>query len=601
MKPSHAGRLAAALGLLCMTGCNFAPPYARPTTSTSAAFKEAVVATPASDPAGASGAAGAGAAAGEPAGIGWKTARPEDATIQSHWWEVYQDPQLDDLEARVAISNQTVVAAEASYRAAYAMTQEAQAQLYPTLSLAPSATREKTSAALAGIGGGLSGAATTGGATTGGATTGGTTTAPGSGTGANSTAGNLSSAGGTRNIFAVPLEASYQIDLWGSVRNTVAENRFAAQASAAQLANAILSTQSTLAQDYFQLRVADEQRRILEITVADYRASLRLVRTLVETGEDSEADVATAETQLESAMASATDVGVARAQYEHAIAVLIGVSPSEFSIPYRRLDQALPTLPVGVPSDLLERRPDIAAAERQVAQSNAQIGVARAAYFPSLTLSASGGYESTAVSNLFKSPNLFWSAGPTLAQALFDGGARRAATAQARAQNESETATYRQTVLAAIQSVEDNLAELRILAVELEQAHRATLSAKRAVELTVVLFRNGVDSYVNVISAQNAFLSARETELQVQLRQLTTSVSLINDLGGGWSFGELAQTERMARQPPRATGAPIPPENLGSVPSPPPLPLGEIQPDDLIKQNDATMGPAPGGGASKVH
>jgi hypothetical protein len=184
---------------------------------------------------------------------------------------------------------------------------------------------------------------------------------------------------------------------------------------------------------------------------------------------------------------------------------------------------------------------------------------------------------------------------------LFDGGARRAATAQARAQNESETATYRQTVLAAIQSVEDNLAELRILALELEQAHRATLSAKRAVELTVVLFRNGVDSYVNVISAQNAFLSARETELQVQLRQLTTSVSLINDLGGGWSFGELAQTERTARQPPRTDGGvSIPPENLSSVPSPPPLPLGEIQPDDLIKQNDATMGPTPGGGASKV-
>jgi NodT family efflux transporter outer membrane factor (OMF) lipoprotein len=591
MRLAHAGWIGAALGILCLAGCNFAPHYARPTTSTSAAFKEAVVATPASDPANKSGAPHAGAAAAEPTGIGWKTAQPQDAAIQSHWWEVYQDPQLDDLEARVAISNQTVVAAAASYRAAYAMTQEAQAQLFPTLSLAPSATREKTSAALAGIGGGIPG-----GATTGAATTGGTTTAAGSGTGANSTTGSLSTAGGTRNLFAVPLEASYQIDLWGSVRNTVAENRFAAQASAAQLANAVLSTQSTLAQDYFQLRVADEQRRILEITVADYRSSLRLVRALVETGEDSEADVATAETQLESAMASATDVGVARAQYEHAIAVLIGVSPSEFSIPYRRLDQALPTIPVGVPSDLLERRPDIAAAERQVAESNAQIGVARAAYFPSLTLSASGGYESTAVSNLFKSPNLFWSAGPSLAQVLFDGGARRAASAQARAQSESETATYRQTVLAAIQSVEDNLAQLRILAVELGQAHRATLSAKRAVELTVVLFRNGVDSYVNVISAQNAFLSARETELQVQLRQLTTSVSLINDLGGGWSFGDLAQTERMARQPPRAGGPSIPPENSGPpVPSPPPLPLNEIQPDDLIKQNEATMGPAPGG------
>ncbi len=593
MKPMNGWWPAAtALGVLSLAGCNFAPPYARPPTSTSAAFKEAVVATPASDPAAgaAAGDPAAAAAGGHPAGIGWKTAQPQDAAIQSHWWEVYQDSQLNDLEARVAISNQTVAAAEASYRAAYAMTQEAQAQLFPTLSLAPSATREKTSAALAGIGGGVPGSATT---------TGGTTT-PAAGTGTNSTAGSPSTASGTRNIFAVPLEASYQIDLWGSVRNTVAENRFAAQASAAQLANAVLSTQSTLAQDYFQLRFADEQRRILEITVADYRASLRLVQKLVETGEDSEADVATAETQLESAMASATDVGVARAQYEHAIAVLIGVSPSEFSIPYRRLDQALPTIPVGVPSDLLERRPDIAAAERQVAESNAQIGVARAAYFPTLTLSASGGYESTATNNLFKSPNLFWSAGPSLAQVLFDGGARRAATSQARAQNDSETATYRQTVLAAIQSVEDNLAELRILSVELGQAHRATVSAQRAVELTVVLFRNGVDSYVNVISAQNAFLSARETELQVQLRQLTTSVSLINDLGGGWSVSDLAQTERMARQSPHAgEAASIPAENSGPpVPSPPPLPLGEIQPDDLIKQNEATMGPAPRGSGS---
>ncbi len=554
--------------MTALSACNFAPHYERPPLKPTPVFKEAVP--------------------GDAGAQGWKVATPDDAPIHDNWWTVYGDAQLDALEARVAISNQTVIAAAANYRAAHALAQEAQAQLFPTLSLAPSATREKSSAALAGIGGGVGTAASTGGATA----AGGTTTA--GGTTATTTTAGGSSYGGTHNIFDLPLEASYQLDLWGSVRNTVAENRFAAQASAAQLANAVLSTQSTLAQDYFQLRVADEQRRILETTSADYQASLRLVQTLVKSGVDSEADVASAESQLQSAMAAATDAGIARAQYEHAIAVLIGVSPAEFSIPYQHLSQPLPVIPVSVPSDLLERRPDIAAAERQVAETNAEVGVARAAFFPTLTLSATGGYESTAVSQLFKLPNRYWSAGPSLAQSLFDGGERRAAVAQARALNDSEVATYRQTVLAAFQSVEDNLAALRILALELRQAHQATVAAKRAVELTVVLFRNGVDSYVNVITAQNAFLSARETELQVQLKQLTASVALINDLGGGWSASRLHDTELMAQHPPAAGSVPTP--DLGKpVPNPPPLPLGEIQPDDLVKLDDAAMGPTPAG------
>jgi NodT family efflux transporter outer membrane factor (OMF) lipoprotein len=556
--------LACGGGLLILLGCNFAPHYDAPKTEPSPAFKEAVP-------------------GGDTAGQGWKLADPRDAALRNNWWEAYHDPQLDDLESRVAISNQTIIAAEASYRAAYALVLEAQAQLFPTLSLVPSATREKSSASVSGAGSGTAAAA------------------PGS-TGPTATATTATGASTlTHNIFTFPLEASYQIDLWGSIRNTVAANRYAAQASAAQLANALLSTQSTLAQDYFQLRVADEQRRILEITVADYRASLHLVHTLVDSGVDSEADIASAETQLESAMAQATDVGVARAEYEHAIAVLIGVSPGKFSIPYQHFNQQLPSIPVGVPSDLLERRPDIAAAERQVAQSNAQIGVARAAYFPSLTLSASGGYESTALSNLFNLPNRFWSVGPSLAQVIFDGGARRAAVAEARALNDSQVATYRQTVLSAFQTVEDNLAALRILSVELAQAHKATVAAKRAVELTVVLYRNGVDSYVQVITAQNAFLSARETELQVQLKQLTASVALINDLGGGWTTSDLGQNERMAAHPPEAGKEPqIPVENSGpAVPNPPSMPPGEILPDDFVKRMDDTMAPSPGDGSNK--
>jgi NodT family efflux transporter outer membrane factor (OMF) lipoprotein len=554
-----------AAGLLLLAGCNFAPHYDPPKTAPSPAYKEAVP-------------------GGDAAAQGWKVAEPRDAALRGNWWELYGDPQLNDLESRVAISNQTIVAAEASYRAAYALVLEAQAQLFPTLSLEPSVTRERSSAALAGSSGGTAASTTTPTGTTTTGTTPTTTAIPAGGSGL------------THNVFTVPLEASYQFDLWGSIRNTVAENRFAAQASAAQLANALLSTQSTLAQDYFQLRVADEQRRILETTVGDYKESLHLVRTLVKSGVDSEADIASAETTLESAMAQETDVGVARAQYEHAIAVLIGVSPAEFSIPYRPLDQKLPPIPVGMPSDLLERRPDIAAAERQVAQSNAQIGVARAAFFPTLTLSASGGYESTALSNLFSLPNRFWSVGPSLAQILFDGGARRAAVMQAHALNDSQAATYRQTVLSAFQSVEDNLAALRILSTELAQAHKASDAARRAVELTLVLYRNGVDSYVQVITAQNAFLSARETELQVQLRQLTASVSLINDLGGGWSMADLGQTEATAKHPPDPDKEPlVPVENSGArVANPPALPPGEAPPDDFMKRIDDAIAPSPG-------
>jgi NodT family efflux transporter outer membrane factor (OMF) lipoprotein len=566
--------LASGAGLAVLAGCNFAPHYDPPKTTPAAAYKEAVP-------------------GGDAAAQGWKIAEPRDAALRSNWWESYGDQQLNELESRVVISNQTIIAAEASYRAAYALVLEAQAQLFPTLDLDPSVTREKSSAALAGIGGGSTTAApTTTTPATGSTTTTSTTTATGA-------AAIPSGSSLTHNVFAFPLEASYQIDLWGSIRNTVAENRFAAQASAAQLANALLSTQSTLAQDYFQLRVADEQRRILETTVGDYQESLRLVRTLVKNGVDSDADIASAESALESAMAQETDVGVARAQYEHAIAVLIGVSPSEFSIPYRRLNQTLPAIPVGMPSDLLERRPDIAAAERQVAQSNAQIGVARAAFFPSLTLSASGGYESTALSNLFSLPNRFWSVGPSVAQILFDGGAHRAALMQAHALNDSQVATYRQTVLSAFQSVEDNLAALRILSTELSQAHKATEAARRAVELTVVLYRNGVDSYVQVITAQNAFLTARETELQIQLRQLTASVTLINDLGGGWSVSDLSQTEAMAKHPPEPGKEPlIPAENSApTVPNPPPMPPGEAAPDDFMKRINDTVAPSSPNGA----
>jgi NodT family efflux transporter outer membrane factor (OMF) lipoprotein len=522
---------------------------------------------------------------------GWQLAAPRDAEIGGNWWGLYKDPELDELEERVAISNQTVIAAEANYRAAQAMVLEAQAAWFPTLNLSPSVTRSRSSATVNTLGG------TTVARTPTGATGTGTT---GTGTAAGTTATGTA-ATGSRTIYALPLEASYQVDLWGAIRNNVAQKRYAAEASAAQLAGAILSTQSTLAQDYFQLRVADEQRRILDTTLADYRASLHLVRTLFNNGLASDEDLAQADTQLESAMAQATDTGIARAQYEHAIAVLIGVPPAKFSLQYRRLDQVLPTVPVGLPADLIERRPDIAAAERQVAAANAAIGVARAAYFPSLTLSGSAGFESTSLSRLLDWPNRFWSFGPQLAQTLFDGGAYRAATAQARALNDQAAANYRQTVLGALQAVEDNLASLRILSQEMAQQHRAAAAAQRAVELSVVRFRNGVDSYVNVITAQNAFLTAREAELQVQLRQLTAGVNLINNLGGGWPDSELRRTEGMAqRQPAHGTDGEVPADDAGpGIPNPPALPDRDIQPEDLLKQNQDAMSAHPPAGSQK--
>jgi NodT family efflux transporter outer membrane factor (OMF) lipoprotein len=548
--------LATLAAVVASTGCNFAPHYEPPKTVPVETFKEAV---PGSGPI-----------------QGWKPADPKDAAIRDAWWEVYEDAELNDLESRVAISNQTVAAAEANYRVARAMMQEAEAALFPSISLDPAVTRSRPSAAdvLSGSANSSAGATTT--------TVGSTTTA---------VAGNTTT---SRTIYSLPLEASYQVDVWGSVRNSVAQSRYAAQASAAQIATALLSTQSQLAQDYFQLRVADEQRRLLDTTLADYQASLRLVTTLFKGGLASDEDLATANTQLESAKAQATDLGIARAQYEHAIAVLIGVPPANFSLVYRHFNQSLPTVPVGVPSDLLERRPDIATAERQVAASNAGIGIARAAYFPTLTLSGSAGFESTSLSQLFDWPNRFWAFGPTLAQMVFDGGLHRAQNAQARALSDQAVANYRQTVLTAMQSVEDNLVSLRVLSQELGEEHGAALAAQRTVTLSITRYRNGIDSYVNVIAAQNAFLTAREAELQVQLRQLTASVNLINNLGGGWSTSEREHTERTAQNPPGVgKDAQVPAENAGAgIPNPPPLPNRELRPDELLNENAEDMSPA---------
>lgn len=550
MMPANARLALAALGAgMLVAACNLAPAYREPKTDASGSFKEAVP-------------GGAGVQ-------GWKVAEPRDGALRGNWWEMYRDRQLDDLEERVAISNQGVAAAEANYRAAAALVAESRSALQPTVSANPSVVRSRTSAAVASGGGGSGSAAGGTGGTTGGGGT------------------------GPRTYFTLPLEASYELDLWGNVRNAVAQSTYSAQASAAEVATALLSTRSALAQDYFSLRAVDEQRRILDTTLADYEASLHLVRTLYNNGLASEEDMAEADTQLDAAEAQATDLGIARAQYEHALAVLIGVTPAHFSVPVRPFDSALPLIPVGLPSDLLERRPDIAAAERQVAAANAAIGIARAAFFPNLTLSASAGFESTDLSHLLDWPDRLWSVGGSVAQTVFDSGLREAATSLARAQFDQAVANYRQAVLVAFQSVEDNLTSLRILSTEVTQQHKATVAAERTVQLSVVRYQNGLDSYVNVITAQNAFLTSRLAELQVQLRQLTASVGLIGNLGGGWDRSQWGSTESAPRNPPGAAPE-SPPENAGpGVPNPAPLPDRLKRPEDLLKQNEQDMAPEP--------
>lgn len=549
---------AALAAVLLLAGCNLAPHYEAPKTDAPAGFKEAVPNTTGDSQ-------------------GWKTAEPRDSIIRGNWWELYNDKQLNDLEERVAISNQTVAAAEANYRVARALAGEAQAGLFPTVSVDPSVIRSRSSAATSSGGSSSNSSSSSSGSTP---------------TGEAPTAGGGNGVG-PRTDFTLPFEASYEIDLWGSLRNMAAQAKYASQASAAEVVTALLGTQSALASDYFSLRATDEQRRILDTTLADYEASLHLVRALYNNGLASEEDLAEADTQLDAAEAQATDLGIARAQYEHAIAVLVGVPPAKFSIGFQRFSAALPEIPVALPSDLLERRPDIATAERQVASANAGIGIARAAYFPDLTIGASGGFESNSLSQLLDWPNRMWAIGPTLVQPLFDGGLRMAQNAQARATYDATVANYRQTVLAAFQAVEDNIVSLRILSKEVKQQHKAAVAAQRTVALSVIRYQNGVDSYVNVITAQNTFLTSRLAELQVQLRQVTSSIALVNNLGGGWDTSQWSQSEKAALNPPDAGKvAKVPDENAGpGVANPPPLPETVKRPEDIVKQNEDDMTP----------
>ncbi len=432
---------------------------------------------------------------------GWKAAQPRDLEIHGKWWEAFGDPLLNSLEDQVDISNQNLAQAEAQYRQARALVQSARAGYFPVVTGNVSATRSRSP----------------------------------------SNSVNAAS-GGVNTARSLSLDASWEADVWGRVRRTVEANVANAQASAVDLEAARLSAHAELAQDFFQLRAVDAQKRLLEDTVAEYEKSMQLTQNQYQAGVVAKADVVQSDTQLKTTQAQAIDLGVQRAQLEHAIALLIGKPPSNFSIAPSPLPLATvpPPIPVGVPSTLLERRPDIAGAERRVAAANAQIGVAKSAYFPSLTLSAAGGYQSTNLAQWLTAPSRFWSIGPALAENLLDGGLRRAQTEAAVAAYDASVAAYRQTVLNGLQEVEDNLVALRILEQEAQVQEQAVKSAQQSVQLTTNQYKAGIVSYLNVITVQTVAVGNERTAVDILNRRLAASVLLIKALGGGWSVSELS-------------------------------------------------------------
>ena len=469
------------IGLVLFKGCDKAPKYKTPPVATPPAYKEiAPDAFKETDD--------------------WKFAHPNDAVIRGKWWELFNDPQLNGLEDQANTANQNIALADANFRAARAIVKESRSQYFPTVTTSPSIIVSRQSGA--------------------------------------ATHSNVSPGRQSVN-YSLPFDATWEPDFWGRIRNTVVASASEAQASAADLQNVRLSVQAELAFDYYQLRSQDAEKALLDASITAYQQQLELTRVRFQTGIASDEDVAQAETQLEATQAQATDLGIARAQLEHAIALLTGQPASTFSLPAAPSGEKPPAIPVGLPSQLLERRPDIAAAERRVAEANADIGVTKAAFFPSLVLGATGGFESTSIASWFTWPARFFSLGPTLSQTLFDKGRRKAATEVSRAQYDATVASYRNTVLTSFQEVEDNLAALRILSHELDQQNEAVASAQRALTLSNERYKSGIDSYLNVITAQTALLNNQRTVVNLRTQQMTASVELIKALGGGWDASQL--------------------------------------------------------------
>jgi len=473
--------IVALLLALLVTGCTVGAKYIKPTVATTPTYKEEAPFNQLDQ---------------------WQPAQPGDQASRGNWWEIFGDSELNKLEEQIEGSNQTLKVAEARFREARAAIRFTRASQFPTISTAPSASYVRSSDFSPNF------------------------------------PSKVEEFG--KGDFVLPFDLSYELDLWGRVRRSVAAAREEAQATAADYETAKLSLQAELAMDYFELHSADAQKQLLDNTVRAYTDNLQLTLNRFKGGVAPKADVAQAQTQLDTTRVQDTDVTVQRAQFEHAIAILIGKPPAEFSLATALLNYQPPGTPIGLPSELLQRRPDIAAAERRVAEANQQIGIARAAYFPTVSLGAAAGFESTHI-DLLEGPNAFWAVGPGLAETLFDAGRRRATSESARANYDATVATYRQTSLTAFQEVEDNVAALRILENETQQQQEAVASSQESLQLFTNRYKGGVDTYLQVITAQTIELANERNAIDILRRRLDASVLLIKALGGGWDVSNLPQ------------------------------------------------------------
>jgi NodT family efflux transporter outer membrane factor (OMF) lipoprotein len=465
--------------MLLLTGCMVGPKYHAPpaiATAPPTAYKESPTQFQETD--------------------GWKVAQPQDAMLHGKWWEIYNDPELNALEDKLNIDNQNIKQFFENFMTARTLIAEARSQLYPTVGTSPAYQASQSSSNLT-----------------------------------NASSANI---GRTSSIASLPFDVSWAPDLWGKVRNTIHEQQYNAQLSEADLENERLTEQASLAAFFFEIRGQDALQQLLNDTVEQDKKALELARARYETGVDQRISVVEAEATLQAVQSQAINLGVARSQFEHAIAVLVGANASQFSIPVKPLLTNAPAIPVGMPSALLERRPDIAAAERRMAAANAQIGIAYAAYYPSLNLSASYGYESSNFSHFFNLASKFWSVGPSMSETIYDGGLRRATVNQFITTYNADVASYRQTVLTAFQQVEDSLAAVRLLSQQILKQQQAVASSEEALKLEIARYETGVDPYLNVVTVQTTLLGNQETLASLHVQEMTASVQLIEALGGGW-------------------------------------------------------------------
>jgi NodT family efflux transporter outer membrane factor (OMF) lipoprotein len=502
--------------LLCagVTGCTVGPKYHPPTMPAPPAYKEAPPAAPPANSPANQAPNNANTNNADQDNGNWTVAQPADAKIRGDWWAIFNEPELNDLEAQLDINNQNIKVAFENFLEARALVGEARALYYPTVNAGPSYNRQRSSANL----------------------------------GPTSTTANP---GKTSQIYSLPLDVSWTPDLFGRIRNQVRAAQYTAQVDAADLENERLTEQADLAEFFFEIRGQDALIDLWTKTVAYYQKSLDLTQAQYDTGVGDQISVVEARTTLQSAQASLTNLGVLRAQYEHAIAVLLGKPASEFSMPRRGITTAPPPIPIGVPSLLLQRRPDVAAAERTVASENANLGIAYSAFYPSLTLSASGGFESYLFKHLADWPSRFWSVGPSFSQYVFNA-ALKADLRQVVATYNGDVANYRQTVLTAFQQVEDFLSQTRILSQQIQQQRAAVDSAQKALDLEMGRYETGIDPYLDVVTSQNTVITNEQTLYSLQITQMTGAVQLVQALGGGWDASQLPTPAQVTAVPPKA-------------------------------------------------